>query len=62
VTEDEFDTLVMDAKAAGIGDFMDKSNTPALAHRLKRMLAKGKPATEPKPQSFCNPRYAVLGK
>lgn len=50
MSDDEFDTLVEDAKAAGIGDFMDKPNTPALAHRLKRMLAKRKPATESNPQ------------
>ena len=48
VSDADFDELVMEAKQLGLGDYMDKTNTPALAQRLKRMLAKRK--SEPLPQ------------
>ena len=42
VPDDEFDELVERAIAAGIAVSMSAENTPALAHRLRRMLNKRK--------------------
>eukprot|EP00435_Cladocopium_sp_Y103_P028586 s324_g7.t1 len=49
VSDADFDDLVMEAKSLGLGDYMDKDNTPALAQRLKRMLEKRKSESLPQP-------------
>ena len=43
VDDETFDDLVMQAKEKGLGDYMTASNTPALANRLKRLLARPTP-------------------
>ena len=47
VTDEEFDELCLKAQSAGLGNFMDKDNTPSLANRLKRLLAKRKSESSP---------------